>query len=91
MATDIKPCSFISHYPVVPSALTIAPGIPCPESGVPGGCRYPEGLTFRLGEDADSISYTSVREGGIPESKNKCASITATGYKTHNSEQSTRK
>ena len=91
MATDIKPCSFFFYYPVVPSGLPPAPGIPCPQSGVPGGCRYPEGLMFRLEDDADSISYTSVRESGIPELKNESASITATGYKTHNSEQSARK
>jgi len=49
MATDIKSCSFTSYYPVVPSALTIALAIPYPQSGVPGGCRYTEGLTFSWG------------------------------------------
>lgn len=28
MATDIKPCSLISYYQIVPSALTVAPVIP---------------------------------------------------------------
>ncbi len=90
MATDIKPCSLISHYQVVPPALTSAPVIPYPRFVVPGGCRYTEGLTVRLEGVAYSIGYTSVRESGIPELKNECACITATGYKTHNSEQSTR-
>ena len=79
MATDIKPCSLIPHCQVVPSALTDAP-VPGPSYPAAAGMRKAECEAWRTLHH--SMSYTNVRKGGIPKSKDRCACVTATGHKT---------